>query len=159
MPCYANTVALHGFYGEFGADERRGSVGRLPRGWLAHDDDRLADPVAHSLWVDFFEDEATVEEAWREVDARATSRRGSGASRACCTSPGPVPWALKAALLEELARRPAPAPRRLPRARGQRVRPSSASSGRGAAALLERLDLPGRHARPRRRCARASARS
>ncbi len=89
MPCYANTMTL----------------GPAPALWdfyraaLEGDDERLADTVAYSLWVDFYESPATVEEAWSETirepapDARV--RRVLAAS-------GPVPWALKAPWFERL---------------------------------------------------------
>jgi hypothetical protein len=101
MPCYANTIALHGFYGEFAVGERD-ALWEAYRTWLASDDDRLADPIAHSLWVDFFEDPATVQEAWRAVtrtDVGVWERRVERVLRVA----GPVPWHVKAPLLEELA--------------------------------------------------------
>ncbi len=101
MPCYANTVALHGFYREFDA-EQRGLLWTAYRAWLAGADDRLADPVAHSLWIDFFEDAATVDEAWREVTRRDTAPWQRRIARVLHVS-GPVPWALKAPRLHELA--------------------------------------------------------
>ena len=101
MPCYANTLALHAFQHEFGEPQRR-ALWDAYRAWLSCDDDRLADPIAHSLWVDFFEDEATVEEAWREVtrtDVVPWERRVARVLQVA----GPVPWHCKAALLHELA--------------------------------------------------------
>jgi hypothetical protein len=69
------------------------------RDLLATDDDRLADPVAYSLWVDFFEDPETVGEAWRELTLDEDERR---LTRLLSVS-GPVPWSLKAPLFERLA--------------------------------------------------------
>jgi hypothetical protein len=139
MPCYANTTALHGFYGEFGEDERQ-LLWDAYRRWLAHDDERLADPVAHSLWVDFFEDGATVEAAWREVTRRDVSPWSRRLERVLQVS-GPVPWPVKAGLLEALAGEP-----RLHHAVFRALAGGAFDPfghlGPGAAALLERLDLP-----------------
>ena len=139
MPCYANTVALHGFLREFGEPERR-MLWDAYRGWLADDDDRLADPVAHSLWVDFFEDDATVQEAWREVTRRDHApwqRRVARVMQVC----GPVPWAVKAGLLDELARDPH-AHHAVLRALAGSAFDAFGDLGPDAAALLGRLDLP-----------------
>lgn len=140
MPCYANTIALHGFLPEFDEPQRR-LLWDAYRGWLASEDDRLADPAAHSLWVDFFEDEATVEEAWREVTRRDPAdweRRVARVLQVC----GPVPWDRKAGLLDELTADP-----RLHHAVFRALAGSAFDSfgdvGPGAAALLERLVLPG----------------
>ncbi|HEV2777295.1 MAG TPA: hypothetical protein VGV90_17030 [Solirubrobacteraceae bacterium] len=138
MPCYANTVALHGFHGEFGEDERR-MLWDAYRTWLAHDDERLADPVAHSLWVDFFEDEATLREAWHEVTRRDVAPWEQRVARVLQVS-GPVPWSLKAGLLEELVAQP-----RLHHAVFRALAGSAfdpfGDLGPGAAALLARLEL------------------
>jgi hypothetical protein len=139
MPCYANTIALHGFYGQFDAAQRR-LLWDAYRDWLASEDDRLADPAAHSLWVDFFEDEATVQEAWREVSRRdgvAWERRLARVLQVC----GPVPWRVKFGLLDELAADP-----RLHHAVFRAVAGSAFDSfgdvGPDAGALLDRLVLP-----------------
>ncbi|MDP1850529.1 MAG: hypothetical protein Q8K79_22250 [Solirubrobacteraceae bacterium] len=139
MPCYANTVALHGFLREFGEPERR-MLWDAVRTWLGDEDDRLADPIAHSLWVDFFEDDATVQEAWGEVTRRDHApwqRRLARVLQVC----GPVPWALKAQLLDELARDPDTHHAVLRAIAGSAFDPFG-DLGPGAAALLARLDLP-----------------
>ncbi len=139
MPCYANTIALHGFYREFDAAQR-GLLWDAYRAWLGSADDRLADPAAHSLWVDFFEDEAIVEEAWREAIRREPpgwERRVERVLRVC----GPVPWRCKAGLLGELAADP----RRhhaVFRALAGSAFDAFGDVGPGAAALLDRLELP-----------------
>ncbi len=46
MPCYANTVSLHGFYGQFGADDRR-RLWDAYRSALDDADERLADPISY----------------------------------------------------------------------------------------------------------------
>ena len=139
MPCYANTVALHGFYHEF-ADAQRRLLWEAYRMWLASEDDRLADPIAHSLWVDFFEDETTVEEAWREVmraDVAPWERRVARVLQVA----GPVPWALKKPLLDELAGEPRHH-HAVFRALAGSAFDHLGELGPGAAALAERLALP-----------------
>jgi hypothetical protein len=92
MPCYANTMTL----------EPAPALWDFYRAALDGDDERLAATIAYSLWVDFYESAATVEEAWRETtrepapDARI--RRVLAAS-------GPVPYALKAPYFERLGPR------------------------------------------------------
>jgi hypothetical protein len=138
MPCYANTVALHTFYGEFGADERR-MLWDAYRAWLSDDDERLADPAAHALWVDFFEDEATVAEAWCEVtrrDRAPWARRVARVLQVC----GPVPWGLKVGLLDELVAQP-PLHHAVFRALAGSAFDAFGDLGPSAAELLERLDL------------------
>jgi hypothetical protein len=139
MPCYANTIALHGFYGEFDAHQRD-VLWDACRAWLAGADDRLADPIAHSLWVDFFEDAATVQDAWREVtrtDVAPWERRLARVLQVA----GPVPWHVKAPVLEELSNDP-----RMHVAVFSALAGSAfdllGELGADAGALLERLALP-----------------
>jgi hypothetical protein len=91
MPCYANTMALKWHVRELDPHDRE-RLWSAYRSALDGDDERLADTVSYSLWVDFFEDQTTVAEAWRELirDARDTRVR-----RVLSIS-GPVPWSLKA---------------------------------------------------------------
>jgi hypothetical protein len=100
MPCYANTMELKSFYGKFGTAEKR-RFWDMYRAALDSDDDRLAEPVAYSLWVDFYEDQETVHEAWQE-----TSRCDETASRRrlqrVLEIAGPVPWHLKEPVFEQL---------------------------------------------------------
>ena len=100
MPCYANTMYLKHGYDEFGQAEKAAF-------WVAYRaaldavDDRLADPVAYSLWVDFFEDQETVAEAWRETtrrDGAPFDRR----LRRVLMNAGPVPWTFKDELFDQL---------------------------------------------------------
>lgn len=139
MPCYANTIALHDFYRDFGAGERR-LLWDAYREWLASDDDRLADPVAHSLWVDFFEAAATVQEAWRETTRRDIEPWERRVGRVLQVA-GPVPWACKHELLEELAADPAMHHAVFRALAGSAFDPFG-DLGPGAAALIGRLDLP-----------------
>ena len=98
MPCYANLMYVQHFYDEFGDDERA-AFWQEYRALLADADDRLADPVAYSLWVDYFE--AGYDEAWREV----TSLEPPWERRMERVLPmsGPVSWKLKEPLYLRLA--------------------------------------------------------
>jgi hypothetical protein len=100
MPCYANTMALKSFHEQFGPHEKQ-ALWDAYRAALEAEDDRRADPVSYSLWVDFFEDAATVEEAWREMTARRGASWRRRVERVLDVA-GPVPWALKEALFAEL---------------------------------------------------------
>jgi hypothetical protein len=100
MPCYANTVYLkHGFE-EFGRAEKAAFCDAY-RAALDAVDDRLADPVGYSLWVDFFEDPETVGEAWRETTRRDRAPFDRRLRRVLMNA-GPVPWAFKDELFDQL---------------------------------------------------------
>lgn len=99
MPCYAVLMGVKGAFGELGPDERQ-ALWATYAGLLDQDDDRLAAPVAYSLWVDFFEDPATVRDAWPAMTEDAAGRR---LGRVLAVS-GPVPWELKRDLYDALAR-------------------------------------------------------
>jgi hypothetical protein len=100
MPCYANTMELVSFYDQFGVVEREAFWDEV-RSLLGSDDDRLADPMSYALWVDLFEDAGTVEEAWREATRRDATPWERRVARVLDVA-GPVPWALKAELFEQL---------------------------------------------------------
>ena len=100
MPCYANTVPFHGFYGEFSGRDK-GRLWDAYRAALEDPDDRMADPVSYSLWVDFFEDAETVEQAWQETTRRDGDRWQRRVARVLDVA-GSVPWALKEELFEAL---------------------------------------------------------
>jgi hypothetical protein len=93
MPCYANTIELKRAYERFGDDEKQ-TLWNALRELLASDDDRLADPLGYALWVDFFEDHSTVEEAWRETTRRDVDPWQRRITRVLDVA-GPVPWPLK----------------------------------------------------------------
>ena len=93
MPCYANLVYVHHW-----------GVG--PRFWehlraLADEPDaRLADPALYWLWCGPFERaEPESAAAWQEMISGAGELR----LRRLLESSGPVPWPVKAPLLENLA--------------------------------------------------------
>jgi hypothetical protein len=60
----------------------------------------LAEPVAYSLWVDYYEDRSTVEEAWRET-TRLDGDWERRLERVLIAS-GPVPYSLKAPVYQRL---------------------------------------------------------
>lgn len=98
MPCYGNLMYTMHFYGEFGEVERA-AFWQEYRALLADADDRLADPIAYSLWVDYFE--AGYDEAWLEV----TSLDPPWERRMERVLPvsGPVRWKLKEPVYLHLA--------------------------------------------------------
>jgi hypothetical protein len=95
MPGYANLMYV-------------GHWGMRPRFWahmraLVDDPDpRQADPALYWLWCESFEDSGEVAEAWREMTAGA----GAPRLRRLLEFSGPVPWELKAPLLESLVAQP-----------------------------------------------------
>jgi hypothetical protein len=100
MPDYATLMYVKSHYEDLD-DELRGRLWSAFRAALESGDDRVAERVAYSLWVDFFEDSSTVAEAWRAV----TRRDGIGWERRIgrvLDAAGPVPWPHKEALFEEL---------------------------------------------------------
>lgn len=101
MPCYGNLMYIQHFFDKLDDASSELFWARFCE-WLGHGDDRLADPAAYSLWVDYFEDRDTVEEAWRRTTSEATALQ----LRRVVEASGPVPWSLKARLYAELAREP-----------------------------------------------------
>ena len=100
MPCYATTMYLKSFHGAFGPEERR-TLWEAFRAALASEDAPLADPVAYALLVDFFEDHASAGEAWHETTRQDVAPSSRRLERVLAVA-GPVPWAVKAPLLETL---------------------------------------------------------
>ncbi len=66
---------------------------------LGHDDDAMSEPLVYSLWCDFFEDAARVEQAWTELVGHNTAPRLL--QRVLIVS-GPVPFHFKAQLYQRL---------------------------------------------------------
>ncbi len=100
MPCYAGTMPFKWHVDDLAPADRE----RLYEGYadaLDGDDERLAETVSYSLWVDFFEDQTTVTDAWEALIAGAPDRR---IERLLSIS-GPVPWALKAPWFAWLGKR------------------------------------------------------
>jgi hypothetical protein len=100
-PCYSLLfeIGVQHYRGLSGNGRRRLWDGL--RELLDSADDRLADPITYSLWVDYFEDPdlASVEEAWRLlVDDRPLDR----ALRRVLENSGPAPVALKRELVSRV---------------------------------------------------------
>jgi hypothetical protein len=98
MPCYANL--MYWPEREFDEDARTRMWAEYRRA-LSDPSDRIAEPVAYSLWVDYFEDVARVERAWTEVAGLDEPRRPR--LQRVISGSGPVPWELKAPVYEFLA--------------------------------------------------------
>ena len=99
MPCYATLMYMRHYFFEWDEDARR-RFWEEYRSLLSDDDDRLADPIAYSLWCDYFEDPASVEEAWTAVASPgAVSELGL---RRVLDVSGPVPYHLKVPIYERL---------------------------------------------------------
>jgi len=62
-------------------------------------DDALADPVAYSMWCDFFEDSARLKEAWQML---VTEESSPLMLRRILDACGPVPFRLKQPLYDRL---------------------------------------------------------
>jgi hypothetical protein len=99
MPGYGNLMYVRHHFFEWD-DHAKKRFWDEYRTLLSDDDDRLADPVAYSLWCDYFEDSRTVEEAW-EALATPGALSEPGMERLLRVS-GPVPYGLKAPLYERL---------------------------------------------------------
>lgn len=100
MPSYANLMYWRHRHREFD-HETQARMWAAYREFLGDPDVAVAQPVAYSLWVDYFEDESTVERAWSEVSGPEEPRRPR-LERVIAAS-GPVPWVRKALLYESLA--------------------------------------------------------
>ena len=98
MPCYANLMYWR--YSDFD-EETRKQMWAVYRELVGDPNAAVAEPIAYSLWVDYFEDAARVERAWSEMSAPQEPLR-LRLERVLAAS-GPVPWALKARLYESLA--------------------------------------------------------
>ena len=101
MPSYATLMYMKDRFADLD-DVLRQRLWAAFRAALDSDDRRVADPVSYVLWVDFFEDEETVEEAWREMTRRDLLPWESRLRRVLDNA-GPVPWPQKEALFEQLA--------------------------------------------------------
>lgn len=97
MPCYLNVMFWR--YRDFD-EPTRARMWSIYREFLDDPRDAVAEPVAYSLWVDYFEDATTVDRAWREVSGPQEPRRPRLAR--VVSSSGPVPWPLKESLYEQL---------------------------------------------------------
>jgi hypothetical protein len=98
MPCYANLMYWR--YRDF-EGETRAQMWAAYRELVGHPDAAVAEPIAYSLWVDYFEDASTMERAWSELSGPQEPRRPR-LDRVLAAS-GPVAWPLKAPLYQALA--------------------------------------------------------
>lgn len=101
MPSYATLMYIKDRYQDLDHSLRQ-RLWKAFRAALDSDDDRVADPVSYVLWVDFFEDQSTVDEAWREMTQRDMPDWQQRLRRVLEVA-GPVPWQAKEALFEQLA--------------------------------------------------------
>jgi hypothetical protein len=102
MPAYTVLMYASGVYPELGA-EARAELWAAFRALLDEPDERLAAPAAYSLWCNYLEDEARVDQAWAALTEPALGRR---ATERLLDVAGPVPWRLKAPLYERLVADP-----------------------------------------------------
>ena len=99
MPCYATLMYMDDYFSDWDEAERE-LFWKQYRVLLSHDDERVANPVAYSLWCHYLEDPASVEEAWRTLAAPgALSDLGL---RRLLEASGPVPYDLKLPVYERL---------------------------------------------------------
>lgn len=103
MPCYGNLMFIRNGYDALSRDK---DAKRLfwdqYRNLLSGENEQLAEPVANTLFVDYFEDPDTVEESWEQL-AGSDELNERGLQRVLEES-GPVPWHLKAHLFRRLVR-------------------------------------------------------
>lgn len=69
------------------------------RKWMSDTDETIADPIAYSLWCDYFEDSSDVEEAWNALTAHDAP---VCQLKRVLEISGPVPWSLKIELYGRL---------------------------------------------------------
>jgi len=97
MPCFGYLMYLSMNYPQF-SSENKDYFWSQYKHYLSGDN-TLADPVAYSLWCNFFEDAGMVQEAWdnltRDISNGVLLRR-------VLLSSGPVPFPLKAKLYQRL---------------------------------------------------------
>ena len=99
MPSYANLMYVSTFFPQFETDVRT-VFWDAYRSLLGDADDRLANPVAYSLRVDYFEHPERAAEAWPEMTRSQASERSL---KRLVPASGPVPYELKAPLYQQLA--------------------------------------------------------
>jgi hypothetical protein len=100
MPCYGNLMCLKHHYPELDPEATR-TLWNAFRAALGNEDARIADPIAYTLWCDYFEDPAIVGRAWVEVTRRDIQPSTLRLQRALEIA-GPVPWSAKQMLFDQL---------------------------------------------------------
>ncbi|MFN0007131.1 MAG: hypothetical protein ACKVXR_04420 [Planctomycetota bacterium] len=103
MPSYGHLIYAKMKYGEFDADARAQWWSEI-RERLVGPDLALRQPIAYSLWCNFFEDDRAVEESWAELTANDAPR---ALLRVVLANSGPVPFGLKQCLYDRLLPDPA----------------------------------------------------
>jgi hypothetical protein len=139
MPSYVVLMYTGHVYPDLGP-EARAAFWAAYRALLEEDDDRLAAPVAYSLWCNYFEDDATVDEAWGVLTEPPLGRR---ATERLLEAAGPVPWRLKAPLYERLLPDPSWHPHLFQSLRWSHHDVYGQIDPGPALRLLNRLRLPG----------------
>ena len=98
MPAYGHLMYVPHHYSHFSqADNQEWWAGVRAR--LASGDPALAQPLAYSLWCDFFEHPDRVEQAWSELSGESVPEP---ALRIVLLSSGPVPYPLKRRVYDRL---------------------------------------------------------
>ncbi|WP_354701603.1 hypothetical protein DSM112329_01928 [Paraconexibacter sp. AEG42_29] len=100
MPCYANTMIMTGWFHDMTATQTA-RVWDAYRAALAGPDEGLAAVVAYSLWVDYFEDGRTSEDAFAAMTVAGGTDRDRRIARVLSVA-GPAPWGPKRRLFDEL---------------------------------------------------------
>lgn len=103
VPCYAVLSESWPFSSQWDAAARK-LFWTEYRALLSDPDDRLAEPVAYTLWCQYFEGSETVADAWAEM-ARPSELSERGMQR-LLESCGPVPFELKKTLYNTLLEEP-----------------------------------------------------
>ena len=97
MPCYAYLMYISMNFREFSA-AAKAILWNNYKKYLSGED-AVADPVAYSLWCDFFEDQTRVHEAWNTLTGDISNEP---LLRRILVSSGPVPFTKKEKLYQHL---------------------------------------------------------
>jgi len=97
MPCYAHCMYVSMNFSDF-TEEAKALLWARYRAFLSAED-ALANPVAYSLWCDFFEHGNRVREAWATLTADVSEER---LLQRVLVASGPVPFPLKETLYRRL---------------------------------------------------------
>jgi hypothetical protein len=98
MPTYGYVMDVAMNYHEFSSTDKK-MWWSMARDRLASGDYATEQPVAYSLWCDFFEDPNTVEESWAEVSNETVPE---SVLRIALLQSGPVPYQLKRQVYDRL---------------------------------------------------------
>ena len=101
MPCYAYLMYISINFREFSA-ATKAFLWKKYKTYLSGED-TLAEPVAYSLWCDFFEDDTRVRETWNALTSDISNEP---ILRRVLVSSGPVPFAEKEKLYQHLLPHP-----------------------------------------------------